>query len=87
MKLNEQERELLIVLLDDLYNKLQEGGEKANDALRLLAAVYPNLFNSVDDIGQYAQFEQVNEGYLEQIELVILDLIEKLEKRKGVDNE
>lgn len=85
--LNEREHELLIVLLDDLYNKLQEGGEKANEVLRLLTVVYPDLFDSVDDIGQYAQFEQVNEGYLEQIELVILDLIEKLKKRKGVDNE
>ena len=85
--LNERERELLIVLLDDIYNKVQEGGEKADDALRLLAVIYPDLFNSVDDIGQYARFEQVNEGYLEQIELVILDLIEKLKKRKGADNE
>lgn len=82
MSLTEQERELLIILLDDLYNSLQEGGEKADKALRLLNVVYPDLFTQVDDIGQYAQFEQVDEDYLEQVELVILDLIEKIKKEK-----
>lgn len=81
MDFADADRRLIVILLDQLYQKLQEGGEAKEEVIETLSKIYPELLlEPEEDIGRFARFQKVDEDYLEQIEVELLDLIEKIQK-------